>query len=312
MTMLVNSDSPKPISYEANYTPDGHREYTAIWQALSNDILDGPVEALATLGLPQVYPPLGPSIFEFGNSIDTGASVRSCRLRKTSTDDPSLTRHLLIYDYSSRSLDLDPTARYDDPLQAPVRWSGNFAQFTRVYDKTIFNLPIMNAAGDPFVDPPVEGDDSRPTIVAIKNYASLNLSLWRDYKDAVNSDVFLVYQPGEVKVSNISWDQRYHAFGSPASITKYFEVRFEFAVAANWKKEILNAGFRELVNPVAGDEPARIKGDDQLDVTSPWPLSTTGTALTKAQIDAGEANYITFTIYEELPFSALGLPSTIT
>ncbi len=96
---------------------------------------------------------------------------------------------------------------YDHPALKPPEVSITFSRSTRAIAYDITGKPISNSAGDPFSDP-VEIDDSRPSIVIRRNFLYFNFPLALQYKDAVNSDGFLGFAPGELKIMRISAQKR--------------------------------------------------------------------------------------------------------
>ena len=96
---------------------------------------------------------------------------------------------------------------FDHPALKPPEISLTFSRSTRAIAYDITGNPISNSAGDPFGDP-IEIDDSRPSIVIRRNFVYFDLATAIKYKDAVNSDSFLGFGPGELKIMRISANKR--------------------------------------------------------------------------------------------------------
>jgi hypothetical protein len=93
-----------------------------------------------------------------------------------------------------------------NPLLEPVRYTYEWANYTVQTETYGTGLPAANTAGDAF-DPPLERDDSRLVMVALRNYPQdINrlTALGRNYQNTVNSDWFHGQPPGCAKVESIT------------------------------------------------------------------------------------------------------------
>lgn len=289
----------------------GHKEYVGRFVAITNDIADGPAIAEQTVsqnalsGIPDRY-----STYAFGNETDAGSHAGRpvATLRGDSTDNRKVWDVTVVYSPHPTTVEDND---YDDPLLKPVQWSGIFGKHQAIAEKDTNGNAIANAAGDAF-DPPALKDDSRPIIRAVKNYASFDLSQWMLYRDAINSGTFLnVYPAGTVKVQQISWRELFRASAVP-----YIEATFEFEINPDgWDVKLLNQGF----NVVVDGEKKRATDKDGRDIASPVLLDSGATnangnldvsALTPAQVQAGNATFLSFDVYVKRSFGLLGLPST--
>jgi hypothetical protein len=185
----------------------------------------------------------------------------------------------------------------------PAVWSGSFTQFQADVFKDKDGQPIENYVGDNYLDPPITKDDSRPTLVVEKNFASAQLDTWATYRDKVNSGTWWGLAARTIKIQQVSWRQLYY------KNVPYISTRFEFHINTDtWDVEVLNAGLREVAS--GASEWTRIKDNLGREVTTPYPLHVTGRKMTKAEIDAGP-DYTTWKIYDELDFSTIGLPAVV-
>src|SRR5262249_46326548 len=91
----------------------------------------------------------------------------------------------------------------ENPLLRPAVLTWGFTQNSRAVWKDVNGTPIQNSAGDAF-DPPPEIDDSRPVLTVTRNEAGFNPAIAIQYQDAVNSDQFLGFNAGVVKINGIS------------------------------------------------------------------------------------------------------------
>src|SRR5207245_2866104 len=69
--------------------------------------------------------------------------------------------------------------------------------------KDAYGKGILNSAGQYF-DPPPMMDDSRPRLSIARNEPVFNPAIAINYQDAVNTDGFLGFTAGQVRVSGIS------------------------------------------------------------------------------------------------------------
>lgn len=271
------------------------RTYSSVYQVETNSRTDGPAVVLNAPGLP-TYRAAFPG--------DGGSYAVKISAKHKRSDSSYLWWHVTV-DYSSIAVDEDEPTQNDDPLTKPVEWSGSFVQFQEPVVRDNTNQPVVNTAGDAFVPPPMR-DVSYPSIVAVKNYASVNLAFWSSYSDAVNSDTFLGLEPRKVRVRSIEWDERFRGNSTP-----YYQVRFTFLVRnidygdgfQGHDFSIQNVGFREKIG---ANEPKNIKDAKGNDIAEPALLRSDGQKLD----DLANVHYVKHKVYTELPFAALGLPNT--
>jgi hypothetical protein len=280
------------------------RDYVAVYRVITTSRSDGPITARNAPGIP----PYGSS-YVFGNDSDAGSFAVSADAQLENRT-ASNKVWLVTVRFSSKPQNDDDPNETDNPLDKPVRWSGSFAQFTAPVTEDRFGLPILNSARMPYDTPP-NRDDSRPTIIAEKNFASLDLTTWREYADVVNSDVWLGFQPREVKVANITWDER---FRGPL---RYFSVRFTFHLKParlgvddrRWDHRLIDRGYFEL--NAAGDNVVRITDDEGRDLAQPALLDGVGSKIPQQLVALGVNFKLEFQVYEEKPFAQLGLPAQV-
>lgn len=288
------------MSVEGGIGRGAERTFTTVYQVQTDDKNDGPITARDAAGVPAWL-----STFTYGNDADVGAVLYDKRAKLMNAEES-----YKFWDVTCRygTGSIADTGResdqfVDNPIDLATRWSGTYIQMQRPYDQDNSDNAIKNSAGDPFVDPPAVGDDSRMGITVLKNFSALNLSLWSTYPDAVNNAVWWGLGVRTIKVQRIAWTEEFYE-GVP-----YYPVTFEFHIKFDtWDFELLNAGYRQKT---AGGKAERILDERGLPVSHPWPLTAGGAALTQAQIDSDSETYETFRVYSELDFSLLGLPATL-
>lgn len=211
-------------------------------------------------------------------------------------------------DYDDEYTGEDPEQPDDNnPLNQPVVIRGAFAEYDQVMVRDINGTLIRNSALDAF-DPPVTRKGGALRFTMTKNYASLNIALLKSYKNAINSDAWFGQAAYTVRIANINFERVVETREvSEGVFTRfvYFPHTFEFELAeegfgsdGTWKKYALDQGYQYYF-------------DDRY-----WPFTdTTGLPVTTPRLLDGEGNigdrdnpqFLSFDIYRQLPFTALGL-----
>lgn len=195
----------------------------------------------------------------------------------------------------------DPASFEPNPLNRPVKYSLEWSQFSRIVTKDAEGALILNTVDDRF-DEPLEQDDSRPILVAVRNHAASELgsliALAVDYKDAVNSDTFYGAPPGSVKMAPFTTGEIQYENG-----VKFYTVRYEFHFRESddpeiegWERQILNRGNRACASPNVLMSRYTVKD-------GPKNLNEDGTI----QGPSDEPFYISVKTYRRRPFAALNL-----
>jgi hypothetical protein len=185
---------------------------------------------------------------------------------------------------------------FENPLLRPPKIKWGQAKFQKAVTQDTNGDPIVNSALERF-DPPVEIDDSRPTLEITRNEPTYQQALAMKYRDAVNSDPFFGFGIGTVKVDSITADFRWeNGYG-------YWEVSYVFHIRPEkWNPtEILDCGFYHLD---AAGKPAAIRDAVGSNLSAPVLLDGKG-----QQLQPGaKPVFIPFDFYEIQPFADLHLP----
>jgi len=122
------------------------------------------------------------------------------------------------------------------------------------------------------------------------------------YKNTVNSDTFLGFDPGiarikDIKATNaIKDDVPYWVL----TVTIAFRVPYQTTSAKAWYKRVLCQGYYELLS----SNVVRATDDQKMPVTSPILLNAT----TGARLPSGDpAQWLEFKVFESIAFNGLGL-----
>lgn len=256
------------------------RSYKRVLSVTTDTPNMGPGAVLDALGYRNGQP------YQFANESDT-----STYLQEISCDDDAEDGMSWLV-----SLSYGP---YDPETSEQPELSGNFRSQTVPLERDVDGAPIVNSAGDPFIDPPIEGEDSRLIINIVRKQDSCPWALIYQYKNAVNSDPFLGADPGTWKVVNIApvrlWDQD-KGF--------YFKITYEFEYNPDgWRAKPLNAGYR-----CKGTDGKIVRAMDKgTPVPHPVLLSGSGARLSESDPPV----YLDFKVKPELPFEVFAFGDDI-
>lgn len=132
-------------------------------------------------------------------------------------------------------------ASAENPLDRPPVKRWNFNKCSKAIEKDLDGRTLLNSALCTF-DPPKEIDDSRPVYTFIRNEPTFDPTIAIFYQDSINEDPFLIADPGQAKISNISGDEKRE------NGILFWEVTYEFEFRREgWQTEMLDQGFRELL-----------------------------------------------------------------
>lgn len=174
------------------------------------------------------------------------ASILYCKSRDCKPDSDDGKAWIVTANYDNQ-LSEDPGDRDPNPLLRPVKYGLEWAQYTMLLTKDADGDPILNTVGDEF-DEPLEEDDDRPILVAVRNEDAANLAsliaLAVDYRNATNSDTFYGAPPGCVKMAPMELGDIQYENGQ-----SYYAVRYAFMFkeeqeggVPGWNRQILNRG----------------------------------------------------------------------
>lgn len=298
----------------------GVRTYSKSWQVITDDPATEQLEIKTDGRCPRIGDP-----YSGGSQFDQFATCRSVTVQQ----EDNRIEWTIDAEYSTAKSKKDKDDQLEpNPLLQPAKIFWEFNHYSKPVDRAISSnvitsattdVPIVNAAYDPF-DPTPEIDDVRLALRVEKNFSSYDVLLAYDYTNAINQDVFLGGAARTWKIREISNNpgEQTKDIGDPPVTIVYYPVTFIFDYREEtWDLRILNAGYRALVTGIG--KHACIEGDatsisstnigaraTRERVGYPWPLSTNGTQL--ASTDGTGINYLTFQVYKEKQFSALGVP----
>ena len=314
------------------------REYTVVWKVLVDSPLDGP--KIVIDGVIATLPAFPSDItYAIGNDVDTSVTLNSLVPKRTG--DTRL-QWLVTGKYSRPSGSESGTDEDGNPTSDPLQFRNdvqiNFAQFQLPVEKatyigpTVFTprgaifiengaeVPVTNSAGVRFV-PGETRDDSRMVITITKNLQDFPIDQAEEYKDAVNADSFNVtlsprqtkrFQKLTVKNGNIGGSYEF------TNEIFYWRVTYELHVNPDgWNRALVDRGVeaRALlgdddgkggeINVLNDGEPAlrRLTDQEGVPISDPVRFDGNGQPLQ----EGSPAIFMTYRIYNELPFRALNL-----
>ena len=260
MAITVNELKGSPSG--AGYNAQGHRRYTRMFQAIAESSDDAGNVLLAS-GVPQPG-----DLYE---GVDSNAFCKDVQAVRNAAKD---TLWNITAQYSTEDISLNAD-QIDDPvrqlqlatgaiggvLQVPsqVSWSAGFEP--KVMEVDAIGRDLLNTVGRPF-DPPIETDSHYQVLRKEVNSLQFDTQFFSDYINTINSDVFLGFQPHEVKCASITAQNRYSGSYNYVNATFEFHIKTKTIVdnaydqvlgdkviAAGWDMILLNQGFYRISNP---------------------------------------------------------------
>ena len=299
----------------------GVRTYSKSWQVITDDPATEQLEIKIDGRCPRIGDP-----YSGGSQFDQFATCRSVTVQQ----EDNRIEWTIEAEYSTAKSKQDKDDQIEpNPLLQPAKIFWEFNHYSKPVDRAISSniitsattdVPIVNAAYDPFAPAP-EIDDVRLSLRVEKNFSSYDVIQAYEYTNVINQDVYLGADARTWKIREISNDagEQTKDIGDPPITIVYYPVKFVFDFRKEtWDLRILNAGYRCIVTGLGkshciegtttqmASTNAGIRAQAER-VNFPWPLSTNGTQLSSSG-DATGMNYLTFQVYQEKPFSVLGIP----
>lgn len=300
----MTAGTARPISSSISWDPEQHRQYTSIYEVITDDVNDGPLTVVNASGVPAYR-----STYTWGNDSDPWCF---CNSITASIRDVKETRRLwtLTLVHSTRPATRCADTKIEDPLMEPLRVRGSFSQFSKPAEKDRNSKAIRNSVDEPFV-PAIEIDDSRKILYIQRNTRVISLSQWCDFSDSVNSNAMWGLDARCIKLNQWDWEVLYYG-----TCDWYVSHQWEFhmqydkekAEYSKWNHRPLDVGFRYLDGGTAPDYKTI---PDRIDYPrhQPTPLDGHGEIVDLAS--GGVPFFHDFEIYKERNFGLLGLPDPL-
>jgi hypothetical protein len=297
------------------------REYVRVWRIRVDEATAGSVEILSLASEQPGFPQILADSYTDGYStfVDVGAMAVKVTASQLAEDPQTWD---LAVDYTSDRQ--NPAFRQfvtDNPLLRPPMFSLSTNRYSEIIYSDAFGNPLRNSAGEVFVPAP-EADRCRLVLSISRFELTPNMSLIAQYQDAVNSDVFFGYQPGQCKIA-IAAESHLENDIYCFHMTYSIEIRDLIPVAtpalqssggagttnvSPWDLLLLDHGPHEL----DGSGNPKAVFDSQGVQLSDLTLNLAGAWITEESDAEGLGyRYYQKQIYNRLPYAALNLPQLL-
>ena len=228
-----------PLSKSVARDEEGYRTYKIKHRIKTTDPLDGPQIALTATGLPAIG-----SFWNFDNDVDAWCFCLPTIVLKAQEQKKN---ELVNYwtaeqTFTNKPFDRCQTTTIDDPLLEPQKVSGSFVKFQEeaVVDRD--GYLILSSSHEQYRGSQVEFDSNKPTVRVEQNVATLDLDVFSQNIDDVNDAILWGLGPRRVKLSNVSWERKYHGV-----CNIYYTRIFDFDIDYNtFDKYLLDEGKKVL------------------------------------------------------------------
>jgi hypothetical protein len=209
----------------------------------------------------------------------------------------------------------------DNPGQGPGEQQGPLSQPTQVsyftitseepIDEDINGSPITTACGEPISG--IARPISDLGVRLAKNFATFDPATFYQFIDCVNSDTFIGFPPGTLRIANISSDEQFYTDENGNSVP-YWSVNVEIHARKPyrttnekaWWKRVRHEGYQvrtSTFTPV-GSLFAVVRAVDanKEPVSQPVQLDANGFKLA----DQSQATWREFKVFSEVSFASMG------
>lgn len=204
-----------------------------------------------------------------------------------------------------------PYSDADDqnPLNQPTVVTYGSVTSEEAIDEDWNGAPIATKVGERFQNVTRQFTDQ--TIQLKKNFADYDPSAFDMFRDAVNSDSFLTFAPGRLKVMSIGADEQFYEGVPFWSVTVNLQDRKPYRLTnyKAWWKRIRHEGFYQAVpDRAANGAPARCLDNFTRPTTTPQPLDANGVQIVLRPDNTPSSNitWLEFQLYPYVSFAAMG------
>ncbi len=227
-----------PRSMALGIDKDGHREYKITFRVeVTVPTADGPAVAANCPGLPVVG-----SYWIIRNDVDVWAWCRpDTEVRAEKDGEPSRFWDV-TKTFSTKPLQRCSERNFEDPLLEPMKISGSFTKYQEEATHDRFGAQLVNSSHEQIRGPQVEFDKNRPQVKIEQNVPLLQLDTCAALVDCVNINTMWGLPPRTVKLSNFSWERKFHGL-----CNVYYTRSFEFDVNySTWDRTIMDEGSKVI------------------------------------------------------------------
>lgn len=210
-----------------------------------------------------------------------------------------------------------PYKEGDENEQTPLMQPTQISYFTITSEEPIEddldNKAIATVNGEP-----IEGITRPISDLGVrlqKNFGSFDPASFYQFIDCVNSDTFLGFPPGTLRIANISADEQFYTdeddnevpFWS-VSVEIHARKPYQVPAAKSWYKRVRHEGYQVKYPDPFGSGlvgPSRAVDTDRMPVTKPVLLNSDGTKKTETP-PSTEADWLLFKVFQDVSFSSMG------
>lgn len=286
----ILSVTEQPEGWSGNRTEKGDYEFNRVFYVLTQTMNVGPFGVLSA-----VDPVTGMAVpgdfddYHAGDDALGFAFVKS----KTARRDRVQPRLWIVEVRYSTAKDTQERQIAENPLDRPAVYSWDSVTYQKVVAKDKDDQAVVNSAGERFSPLPTM-DDNRPVLRVERNEATFNESRAIDYQDAVNTDMFRGFDPGQAKVAKITGTTAYE------NSVFYWQVTYEIHFRREgWRLEILDEG--TYTTTALGVK--LLFFDVRGQIMQSGLLDGHGNELA----DGSDPVFLPFDVYKKRPFNVLGL-----
>jgi hypothetical protein len=241
------------------------RQYTRVFRVLVDDVTTSSLTVREAVQINRFQA----FVDSDGRSDPLGAFASD--IKAVQQEDPF--EWLVTVEYSNRTD--QPQLGNENPTQRVPEVTWDTEQFQQAIDKDLAGKPLVNSAGEKF-DPPVAVDDCRPLLKVLRYEEVFVPAIAILYKDAVNSDNWNGFVPGQVKSKMPTAVRQYENGVFYYAVTYIFHIRPE-----GWLRLLLDVG-RNTLDPIT-DDPVLITDKYGQPLSVPSLLNGDGQLLRNAQ-----------------------------
>lgn len=274
--------------HDASITADGGRKYKATIKEAYQVVCDA-TDTLRDVSNGTGFPKL--------NDLYPG----SVQIRVTSVSPRQVSPIFWIVEITYEG-NFGPQGITESPLNEPpiIKWGK--IESDEPIDEDRDGKPIVTVNNEPIEG--VTKKISDLTVQIQRNFAAINLPATYKYLNSVNSDNFLGFSPGVVRLTEFGAGEVFaESIGGYWQVNAGFQVRWPYRTTAQkaWYARVRHEGFLEK-NTEGKIVPA-MDDDNLQQVTKPVLLKLDGTR----ERNRDNAVWLEFPLYDPLPYSLLGL-----
>jgi hypothetical protein len=205
----------------------------------------------------------------------------------------------------------DENGQEQGPLAQPTQINYFSITSEEAIEDDITGKPIVTKNGEP-----IEGLTRPISDLGIrlqKNFASFDPATFYLYSDCVNSDTFLGFPPGTLRIASIQADEQFYTDEEGNEII-YFSIQVEIharkpyqvPAAKSWYKRVRHEGYY-IKESNSSNKPVKALDKEGMPFSKPVLLDDEGFQLPiPANALTVRADYLLFEVFEQISFASMG------